>query len=89
MIIRSQNPLVRIASLALGIVLLGVLFFFGLLVAGALLVGACAVLVWRGWIRIRAKPGTPAAAGAQPHAPEPKILEGEFTVVHDEDPPPH
>lgn len=74
---RSRHPLVRALSLLVGVALVGVLFVFGLMVAGVLLVGGGLLLALRAWTT-RGK----APAPAQRPAHKPEVLEGEFVVLH-------
>jgi len=76
---RSQHPLLRVASLLLGVALLGLLLFFGLVAAGILLVGGGVLLAWRQWKKLRAGPPPKRAGSATP-----PVLEGEFVVVSSE-----
>ena len=80
-LLRSRHPLVRIVSVLLGLALLGLLLFFGLLAAGVLLVGGCVLLLWRYWTRARH-----ATFGKATDAPKPQVLEGEFVVLRNERP---
>lgn len=79
---RSRHPLARVLSLVFGLVLLGLLLLFGLLAAGILLVGGSGLLAWRYWTRKR-HTAVDANVG-MPHGAQPKILEGEFVVLHRE-----
>lgn len=78
---RSLHPLLRAASLLLGLALLGLLLFFGLLAAGILLVGGGVLLAWRQWKKLRAPP---RKAGAGAGTARPPVLEGEFVVLSSE-----
>lgn len=75
---RSRHPLVRALSLLVGVALVGVLFVFGLMVAGVLLVGGGVLLALRAWSS-RGRSVRPAAAARPQHKPE--VLEGEFVVL--------
>ena len=79
---RSRHPLVRLASVLLGLALLGLLLFFGLLAAGVLLVGGSVLLLWRYWTRARRA----TFAKATNRAAKPPVLEGEFVVLRNERP---
>lgn len=72
---RPRHPVARFLSLVLGLAVIGVLLVFGLVVAGVLLVGGVILLAIRQW-----KQGH-ATAKPAPHAPQPKVLEGEFEVI--------
>jgi len=76
---KSQHPLLRAASMLLGLALLGLLLFFGLVAAGVLLVGGGVLLGWRQWKKLRARPGA-----ARPGSSGPPVLEGEFVVLSSE-----
>lgn len=76
---KSQHPLLRIASMLIGLALLGLLLFFGLVAAGILLVGGGVLLAWRQWQRLRAKPAATRAGASSP-----PVLEGEFVVLSSE-----
>jgi hypothetical protein len=86
---RSRNPLVRALSVVAGLAVLGVLLVFGVVVIGVLLAGGLVFLAVRQWKLTRN--GAPRAS--QPsaaHAPQdPKVLEGEFVVIHQRDPVHH
>ena len=71
----------RIASMLLGLALLGLLLFFGLLAAGVLLVGGSVLLFWRYSTRARR-----AAFAKTTEAPKPQVLEGKFVVLRNERP---
>lgn len=75
----STHPLLRLASVLLGLALLGLLLFFGLLAAGVLLIGSSVWLLWRRWIR-----GRHARFAATDHAAGSQVLEGEFVVLRSE-----
>jgi hypothetical protein len=82
---RSRHPLARVLTLVYGLVLLGLLLLFGLLAAGILLVGGSGLLAWRYWTGKRHVAAVNAAADADaPRGAQPKILEGEFVVLHRE-----
>ena len=74
---RSRHPLVRALSLLIGVVLVGALLVFGLMVASVLLVGGGLLLAWRQW-KLRRGPAGPSTARAT-HRPD--VLEGEFVVI--------
>lgn len=76
---KSMHPLLRAASMLLGLALLGLLLLFGLVAAGVLLIGGGVLLAWRHWKKLRAHPG---AAQAGPGRPP--VLEGEFVVLSSE-----
>jgi fatty acid desaturase len=75
---RSRHPLVRALSLLVGVVLIGVLLVFGLVVASVLLVGGALLLGWRQWKHGRTLARQPAATRATHQA---DVLEGEFVVI--------
>lgn len=79
---RSRHPLMRALSLVLGVLLIGFLLLFGLVVASVLLVGGGLLLAWRH--RRRAVAPTRHAATHQP-----EVLEGEFRVIRQDRPLPH
>lgn len=76
---KSQHPLLRVASMLIGLALLGLLLLFGLVAAGILLVGGGVLLGWRQWRKLRDKP-----AAARAGTSSPPILEGEFVVLSSE-----
>ncbi|TBR36922.1 MULTISPECIES: hypothetical protein [Dyella] len=76
---RSRHPLVRALSLLVGVALVGVLFVFGLMVAGVLLVGGGLLLALRAWTTRGRRASAQAAAARPQHKPE--VLEGEFVVL--------
>ncbi|MBN8712995.1 MAG: hypothetical protein J0H50_03340 [Xanthomonadales bacterium] len=76
---RSQHPLLRVVSMLLGLVLLGLLLLFGLVAAGILLVGGGILLAWRQWKKLRAQPAAARAGSSRP-----SVLEGEFVVLSSE-----
>lgn len=72
---RPRHPLARALSLLLGVAVVGVLLMFGLVVAGVLLVGGGVLLALRHWRSI-------GVFGPTASARRPKVLEGDFVVVH-------
>lgn len=78
---RTRHPLLRAMALVLGVILVGVLMLFGLVVGSVLLIGGGLLLAWRQ--RHRAVAPMQSAAAHQP-----KVLEGEFTVVRQDQPLP-
>jgi hypothetical protein len=76
---KSMHPLLRAVSLLLGLALLGLLLFFGLVAAGILLVGGGVLLAWRQWKKLRNPPGKGGTTTARP-----PVLEGEFVVLSSE-----
>lgn len=76
---KSMHPLLRAVSLLLGLALLGLLLFFGLVAAGILLVGGGVLLAWRQWKKLRSPPGKAGTGAATP-----PVLEGEFVVLSSE-----
>ncbi|HWU76544.1 MAG TPA: hypothetical protein VN043_08565 [Rhodanobacter sp.] len=74
---RPRHPLARLLSLLLGAAVLGVLLVFGLVVAGVLLVGGVVLLAVRQW-KLAGVATKPAATAPS----QPKVLEGEFKVIH-------
>lgn len=88
---RSRNPLVRALSLVAGVAILGVLLVFGVVVLGVLVAGGLVFLAVRQWKLARAgvTGGTrPAAAAARP-VHDPKVLEGEYVVIRQDQPVHH
>jgi hypothetical protein len=87
---RSRNPLARALSVVAGLAVLGVLLVFGVVVIGVLLAGGLVFLAVRQWKLAR---GGTVAAAAQPSvtrpAEDPKVLEGEFVVIHQREPVHH
>jgi hypothetical protein len=75
---QPRHPLLRIASLLIGLAVVGVMLVFGLVVAGVLLVGGVVLLALR-----RSTPGAGARVSATTAgaARQPDVLEGEFVVV--------
>ncbi|WP_063574385.1 MULTISPECIES: hypothetical protein [Luteibacter] len=86
---RSRNPLARALSVVAGLAVLGVLLVFGVVVIGVLLAGGLVFLAVRQWKLARG--GRPAAAQPSVTRPtdDPKVLEGEFVVIHQRDPVHH
>lgn len=87
---RSRNPLVRALSVVAGLAVLGVLLVFGVVVIGVLLAGGLVFLAVRQWKLSRggAPVVAPEPSAARP-AQDPKVLEGEFVVIHQRDPVHH
>jgi len=87
---RSRNPLARALSVVAGLAVLGVLLVFGVVVIGVLLAGGLVFLAVRQWKLAR---GGTVAAAAQPSVArpteDPKVLEGEFVVIHQREPVHH
>lgn len=79
----SRHPLMRIFSLVLGVLLVGVLLLFGLVVASVLLIGGGILLAWRH------RRGAVAPAQQHKAGHQPEVLEGEFTVIRQDRPVPH
>lgn len=69
-----RNPLLRLALALIGVAILGFFTVFGVLVAGAVLVGFG---LRRAWLHLRG--ATPGAAPVRPADPD--VIEGEFSVV--------
>ncbi|MEO8748051.1 MAG: hypothetical protein ABI379_10425 [Rhodanobacter sp.] len=66
-------------SALLGLALLGLLLFLGLLAAGVLLIGGSVLLLWRYWARSRR-----ATFARTSNTSQPQVLEGEFVVLRNE-----
>jgi hypothetical protein len=79
---RARHPLLRAIALVLGVMLVGVLMLFGLVVGSVLLIGGGLLLAWRHRHRTVAPMMQPSAAH------QTNVLEGEFTVVRQDQPLP-
>jgi hypothetical protein len=87
---RSRNPLARALSIVAGLAVLGVLLVFGVVVIGVLLAGGLVFLAVRQWKLARGGVTATAPQPAAARAPQdPKVLEGEFVVIHQRDPVHH
>jgi hypothetical protein len=75
---QPRNPLVRIASLLIGVAVVGVMLVFGLVVAGVLLVGGVVLLALR---RSTPRAGARVSSTTAGAARQQDVLEGEFVVV--------
>jgi uncharacterized protein (DUF1786 family) len=86
---RSRNPLARALSIVAGLAVLGVLLVFGVVVIGVLLAGGIVFLAVRQWKLARGGVTTPPPSAAHTMQDDPKVLEGEFVVIHQRDPVHH
>jgi hypothetical protein len=87
---RSRNPIARALSIVAGLAVLGVLLVFGVVVIGVLLAGGLVFLAVRQWKLARGGvPVAPPQPSAARPAQEPKVLEGEFVVIHQREPVHH
>jgi hypothetical protein len=86
---RSRNPLARALSIVAGLAVLGVLLVFGVVVIGVLLAGGLVFLAVRQWKLARGGAAAPPPSAVHTMQDDPKVLEGEFVVIHQRDPVHH